>query len=218
MLFWPLKSFICINKQCLSLIDLMTVLTIRTILVPMSAIYLPTNNNLFRFLDARWLCQVGRNRSVWRRQKWGQSRTESCYSLYWWNYRNVTKSVPKGNADISNCQIWNKLYSLEFDPFRIQIVSTILLWRLALGNYDLQADQNWKYYLSQVWWLSFSQVRLATNTWNTCEDTACSSVLGEARVRVVQCNNYKLSYQQKFNLAPKLFLRSLTQYFDPPVD
>ena len=35
-------------------------------------------NELFRFLDARWLCQVGRNMSVRSRTKWGQSRTVSC--------------------------------------------------------------------------------------------------------------------------------------------
>ena len=28
-------------------------------------------------------------------KKWGQSITVSCYSLYWWKYRNLNKIAPK---------------------------------------------------------------------------------------------------------------------------
>ena len=54
-------------------------------------------NELFRFIDARWRCQVGRNMSVWTRKKWGQSITVPGYSLYWWKYRNLNKIAPKWN-------------------------------------------------------------------------------------------------------------------------
>ena len=96
---------------------------------------------------------------------------------------------------ISNCQIWNKLYSLKVDPFRIQIVSTIFLWWLALGNKDLQAGHYWKYYISEDLWFAFPQVRLATKTWNTC----------------VSQKDQKLKRKLNFDIPQFKFLNGLQQ-------